>query len=359
MKPILLTVVGARPQFVKAAALSPAAAEAFTEILVHTGQHYDDGLSGRFFAELTLSPPAVNLGVGSAPHEVQTARMRRGIREAIERFRPAVVFAWGDANSTLAAALAAAEAGVPFAHGEAGLRSGNLRMPEEANRILADHLADRAFAPTPGALTTLAAEGLGARAVFAGDVMLDACRAEETRLDRKAAGRFSVRSRDYVFATVHRAANTDDPARLAGILAGFARAAFPVVFAVHPRTKAALAGAGLAPPPNVILAPPLGRRETLSLAAQALIVLTDSGGLQKEAYFLGVPAATLREETEWPETLDGGWNRLVGCDPEAIAAACAAPWPTAPRDLSRWGDGRTAERIVAGLFDLVAAQSGS
>lgn len=354
MRPTVLTVVGTRPQFVKAAALSRALRGRFTEVLVHTGQHYDRELSAAFFEDLDLAPPDVTLDVGSAGHGPQTARMRAGLVAAIRDAGPAAVIVHGDTNSTLAGALAAAIAGAKLAHVEAGLRSGNLAMPEEVNRIAADHLADLDLAPTAAAMENLAAEGLRERAVLTGDVMLDACLTARGRARPGALGRHGLEPGRYAFATVHRAENTDRPSRLEGIAAGLARVGLPVLLPLHPRTRLALARHGIALPRNVVATAPLGYAETLALLDAAALVLTDSGGLQKEAWFLGTPCVTLREETEWPETLEGGWNRLAGTDPERIeAAAAAARSPTGERDLGRYGGGRAAERIVAALAERV------
>jgi UDP-N-acetylglucosamine 2-epimerase len=346
----VLSVVGARPQFVKAAPLSRILRGTFREILVHTGQHYDQGMSEVFFRELGIPEPDVNLGVGSAGHGEQTARMREGLRELLASTEPDLVLVYGDTNSTLAGALAAAERGVPLAHVEAGLRADNLRMPEEVNRIAADHLSDICLCPTRTAMDRLENEGIGTRAKLVGDVMLDACLAMRERSGGGALARLGVTAGGYHLATIHRAENTDVPARLAGILGGLSRLARPVIFPVHPRTRREISRWNLAIPPNVSAIPPVSYVDAVGLVARARKVITDSGGLQKEAYFLGVPCVTVREETEWPETVQAGWNVLVTTDPASIVSAVEdAPAAPAPPDLERFGGGRACERILGEL----------
>lgn len=326
----ICTVVGARPQFVKAAVVSHALAEAgIAEVLVHTGQHYDEEMSRVFFDELQIPPPAANLEVGSGTHAVQTA----GMMIALERFLVATpadaVLVYGDTNSTLAAALVAAKANVPLVHVEAGLRSFNRAMPEEVNRIVTDRLSSMLFAPTQTAMEHLAAEGLAEGSHRTGDVMLDATR----RFG--AVARDRIRLTDvlggevpdiYYAATVHRAENTDDRARLDAIFRALGSLKAPVFLPLHPRTAAVLGD--WTPPRAVRLLPPLGYLAMLRLIGGARCVLTDSGGLQKEAYWLGTPCVTLRGETEWVETLHEGRNRLVDADVDRIVEAVAsAPEP--------------------------------
>lgn len=332
MHPIV-TVVGARPQFVKAAVVSRAlAARGLAERLVHTGQHYDAAMSDVFFDELSMAPPAVNLDVGSGPHGAQTARtMERFEAWLMAEAGPvAGVVVYGDTNATLAASLVAAKLGLPLAHVEAGLRSFVQHMPEEINRVVTDRLSDLCFCPTDTAARHLAAEGIaGPGVVLTGDVMLEATRtfadeaARRAPLDRLTGHAPGA----YVLATVHRAANTDDPARLAAILEGLGGLGLPVVLPLHPRTRARLGGLALAP--TVELRDPVSYLEMLTLTRNAHRVVTDSGGLQKEAFWFGVPCVTLREETEWVETLVGGWNHLVGADADRLATAVAAA-PTTP-----------------------------
>jgi UDP-N-acetylglucosamine 2-epimerase len=350
----VLTVVGARPQFVKAAPVSRVLRQKHHEVLVHTGQHYDDALSAAFFRELELPDPDVNLGIGSGAHGAQTAEMLRALEPVLRAHEPDGVLLYGDTNSTLAGALAAAK--VEFggrrpwlAHVEAGLRSFNRAMPEERNRVVADHLADLLLAPTPAAMAHLQGEGLGDRAVLVGDVMADAvCWAAphaETHLPHEAAVRPG-----FVLLTLHRPDNVDDPARLAARLAMLPDDR-PVVWPVHPRTAAVLHSHRMTLPPNVVTLEPAGYLAMLALERAAVLVATDSGGVQKEAYLAGTPCVTLRGETEWVETVEAGWNRVAGDDPESLRAALADATfmdRTRPRP-ELYGDGHAAERIVAAL----------
>ncbi|MBI2724009.1 MAG: UDP-N-acetylglucosamine 2-epimerase (non-hydrolyzing) [Chloroflexi bacterium] len=346
----VVTVVGARPQFIKAAPLSRALRERHTEILVHTGQHYDDTMSGVFFAELGLPDPDVHLGVGSGTHAAQTARILERLAPVLAVESPDAVIIFGDTNSTLAAALAAAKLGIPIAHVEAGLRSGVRSMPEEINRIVADRLSTWLFAPTDTAVRHLAAEGLTAGVVETGDIMYDAllqnapAAAERSTLVRELA----LTPRSFALATVHRAANTDDVGRLGAIIEALTLLHEPVVLPLHPRTRAALMGTDIEVEAPVRIIDPVGYGDMLALEQAARVVLTDSGGVQKEAYMLGVPCVTLRDETEWPETLAGGWNILAGAEVDAIVAAARRPAPSsAPPQV--FGDGHAAARIVAAL----------
>lgn len=350
-------MVGARPQFVKAAAVSRVLRAAHTEILVHTGQHYDDEMSGVFFRQLGLPEPEIHLGVGSGSHGAQTARMLVALEAAVLDERPDWVVVYGDTNSTLAAALAAAKLHVPIAHVESGLRSHNRAMPEEHNRVVTDHLSDLLLCPTRTAMRHLEREGLAARSRLVGDVMVDILRLSlphaEWRfwLDRQdldPSRRAALRAGAFALLTIHRAGNTDDPGRLERLIAGAGRLDLPVLFPAHPRVRGALDRHGLALPGHVLLAEPAPYFAMLGLQRDARVVLTDSGGVQKEAYLLGVPCVTLRAETEWPETLDGGWNVLAGDDPRAIAALAARPVPIAPRG-EPFGDGHAAEAVVAAL----------
>jgi len=358
----VVTVVGARPQFVKAAPVSRVLRTRHDEVLVHTGQHYDDALSASFFRDLGLPEPDVNLGVGSGPHGVQTGEMLCRLEPLLGEHEPDGVLVYGDTNSTLAAALATSKVAFAggrrpwLAHVEAGLRSFNRAMPEERNRVVADHLGDLLLAPTATAMGHLAGEGLAERAQLVGDVMVDAFRWAETR----AAAHLpeaAVANPGYLLLTLHRAENVDDPARLAVLLAA-ADLDRAVIFPVHPRTAATLRSAGLRPPANVLAIEPVGHLAMVALERSASLVATDSGGVQKEAYLAAVPCVTLRAETEWTETVNAGWNRVAGTDPEALARALADP---GFMDRSRprpelFGDGRAAERIVGALERHAAAE---
>jgi UDP-GlcNAc3NAcA epimerase len=351
----ILTVVGARPQFVKAAPLSRALRVAHEEILVHTGQHYDDNMSASFFRELELPEPDLNLEVGSGSHAAVTAEMLRRLEPVIVEHEPDGVIVHGDTTSTLAGALAAATVANAdgrrpwLAHVEAGLRSFNRRMPEERNRVVADHLSDVLLAPTEAAMRHLTREGLAGRATLVGDVMVDAHAWASARADDHVPP-IAAGLDQFVLATLHRAENVDDPERLRRLIDGLALP-LPVVFPAHPRTRAALDRAGPRVPANVIMVDPLSHLEMVALERRSVLVATDSGGLQKEAYLSGVPCVTLRSETEWVETVEAGWNRVVDDDPAALRAALADA-EFMRRDRPRpplFGDGAAADRIVAAL----------
>jgi UDP-N-acetylglucosamine 2-epimerase len=351
----LLTVVGARPQFVKAAAFSRVVRQRHTEVLVHTGQHYDMQMSDVFFDELALPKPDHHLGVGSGSHGAQTGRMLARLEAVMQAERPDAVVIYGDTNSTLAGALAAAKLGIPVAHVEAGLRSFVRDMPEEINRIVADRVSTLLFAPTQTAVDNLAREGITEGVVMTGDIMYDALlthapvAAERSTLLRDLA----LTPGRYVLATIHRAANTDDPRRLAEIFDALALLREPVIVPLHPRTRAALMGTDIEVEPPVRIIDPVGYLDMLALEQSARMVLTDSGGVQKEAYLLGVPCVTLRDETEWVETLEGGWNVLAGTNAERILAASRRARPAgSPPPV--FGDGHAAEEMVAALDALPA-----
>ena len=354
-------MVGARPQFVKAAVMSGSLRANHSEILIHTGQHYDHGMSAVFFDELGIPPPDHDLGVGSGSHGAQTGAMLEGIERILIEEKPDVVMVYGDTNSTLAGALAAAKLHLRVAHVEAGLRSFNRRMPEEINRVLTDHLSDLLFCPSDVARGNLAAEGVTSGVHVVGDIMVDAIRifGERARGQTGLLEELGVKPGGYFLATVHRAENTDDANRLAAILEAFRRLPLPVVFPVHPRTEHRLRDLALAEGERVMLIEPVGYLEMLMLESQAEAILTDSGGVQKEAYCLGTPCVTLREETEWIETVESGWNRLCGVDPESILAAVTS---LPPRELARppvYGDGHAADRIIAALEAFTDSAIGS
>lgn len=343
----ILTVVGARPQFIKAGPFSRAIRQRHEEILVHTGQHYDASMSDVFFDELDLPRPDYHLGVGSGTHGAQTGQMLQRIEEVLQRVAPDRVVVYGDTNSTLAGALAAVKMHIPVAHVEAGLRSFNRAMPEEINRVLTDHVSSYLFAPTQTAVDNLAREGVTAGVSMTGDIMADALIANE-RIARERSDvlrRLALTSGGYVLATVHRASNTDDPHTLAEIIDALMLLQEPVILPLHPRTRAALMGTDIEVEPPVRIIDPVGYLDMLALQAGARVVLTDSGGVQKEAYLLGTPCVTLREETEWVETLEGGWNVLAGADTERILAAARRPRPQGtPPPV--FGDGHAAERMA-------------
>jgi len=347
----ILSIVGARPQFVKLAPVADAFATAGVEhLIVHTGQHYDSRMSDVFFAELAIPEPDVHLGVGSGSHGVQTGAMLSALDGVLDEHRPDWVLVYGDTNSTVAGALAAVKLHLPVAHLEAGLRSFNRRMPEEHNRVLTDHAADLLLAPTQVAVGHLAAEGLAARTVLVGDVMTDVCfRVRDAVLARPHPLPAAVEQAGaHLVATIHRADNTDDPDRLAAIVAALADLPLPVLLLAHPRLAARAAEFGISlQTGSIVPAPPLPYPAMVSAVVRSRGVVTDSGGLQKEAYLLGVPCTTLRTETEWVETLKGGWNVL---DPELtqVRSVAARPAPTTDRG-SPYGDGRSAHRVAETL----------
>lgn len=355
----ILTIVGARPQFIKAAVVSRAIRSSkcsarrgprVKEILVHTGQHYDDNMSGIFFRELDMPPPSRNLGVGSGPHGQQTGRMLEGLERVMEQERPNLVLVYGDTNSTLAGGLAASKLGFPVAHVEAGLRSYNRTMPEEINRVVVDHLSALLFCPTLRAEKNLMTEGVTKGVHVVGDVMYDSLLYSLGHLGtgEELLARFRVEAGSYGLVTLHRAENTDDPKKLRATLYALEQLDLDVLFPVHPRTQAAFIRSGITRlPSRVRSTPPLSYREVLSLIQHARLVLTDSGGIQKEAFLLKVPCLTLRNETEWVETVDAGWNSLVGTDPDKIVATSRdflerrLPEPGYP-----YGDGTAGEKII-------------
>jgi UDP-GlcNAc3NAcA epimerase len=344
----VVSVVGARPQFVKAAVLSRALRARHVEVLVHTGQHYDANMSAVFFAELEIPAPDVNLGIGSGTQGEQTGAMLAGIEQILLRERPDWVVVYGDTNSTLAGALAAAKLHLRVAHVEAGLRSFNRVMPEEINRVVADHLSTLLFCPSQTAVDNLAAEGITRGVHLVGDVMADALAFVVTRAKSRSniLERLSVLEKGYLLATVHRAENTDDPARLRNVLRALDAMEEPILFPVHPRTRRAIAKMGYRPGIHVRLLEPVGYLDMVALERSARVILTDSGGVQKEAYWLGVPCVTLRDETEWVETTQGGWNILAGTDVDRILRSVRSMTPPETR-CTLYGDGHAADRCVS------------
>jgi UDP-GlcNAc3NAcA epimerase len=352
----IITIVGARPQFIKIAPVIRVLARFRSEIqhhLIHTGQHYDHDMSGAFFEELDIPNPEINLGIGNTTNGIMTGRMLIAIERILMRTRPDWVLAYGDTNSTLAAALAAAKLHIRVGHVEAGLRSFNRGMPEEINRVLTDHLSELLFCPTRSAMENLAREGIEQRAMFVGDVMYDAALYYRDRVSRSILEDLQIRPQSYFLATCHRAENTDSADRLRSVVDAFAGVASlaPVLFPLHPRTKDRLEKFGIVIPSGVRLLPPVGYLQMIALEANATAILTDSGGVQKEAYFFGVPCITLRSETEWVETTETGWNTLVGIDPAKSFEAASRAGET--RRLPRhplYGNGDAAEKIVSFLI---------
>ena len=347
----VLTVIGNRPQFIKAAAVTPPLRGDHEEVMVHTGQHFDDPLSAVFFAELGLPAPERELGIALGSNTSQTARMLAALEPVLADIAPDAVLVYGDTNSTLAGALAAVQAGVPVAHVEAGMRSFDRSMPEELNRVLTDHASALLLCPSQTAASNLECERVHGRVEVVGDVMIDVAMAVQprarARLDLiRARG---LKPGEYVVATAHRAGNVDDPARLELLVKLVSAVPGPVVFAVHPRTQARLKDSGLLGglERDVTVTPPLGYVELTALMCNARGVLTDSGGLQKEAYLAGVPCLTLRPNTEWTETVENGWNQLVDLDSERALEALERKPPSERPPL--YGDGHAGERVVEAL----------
>jgi UDP-N-acetylglucosamine 2-epimerase len=349
----VLSVVGNRPQFIKSAPLSLALRDAgITEVVLHTGQHYDRELSQIFFDELGLDAPRYYLGTGSGSRDEMLARMAPGLGEAVAAEEPDWVLVYGDTNSTVGGARAAVAAGVPVAHVEAGLRSGDWTMPEEHNRVEVDRIAQLLLCPDERSRRILEAEGVPGRIEVVGDVMADACfrLAPIARERSRALERFGLEPGGYVLATVHREANTSPP-RLNRILAGLSQVGEPVLLPAHPRTRKAIDAAGISVNGSVRLSEPLGYLDLAALASQARVIVTDSGGLQKEAYWYGVPCVTARPSTEWVDTVEAGANVLVDDDPDRLVAAVArASMPDDRPEL--YGDGRAAVRIAESLARL-------
>jgi UDP-GlcNAc3NAcA epimerase len=344
----VLTVVGARPQFVKAAPVSRALRRRLREVLVHTGQHYDRDMSASFFEQLAIPEPDRHLGIGSGSHGAMTGRMLEALEAVMRDVKPDLVLVYGDTNSTLAGALAAAKLHIPIAHVEAGLRSFDMKMPEEVNRRLTDHVSTLLLCPTRAAVDNLRREGITRGVRRCGDVMMDAVLQNLARAEETARPEVSLPAGSYYLATVHRQENVDDDRRLRGILGALADLPLPTVLPLHPRTRKRVEALGLRTDRRLHLLRPAPYLEMLLLTRGARAVLTDSGGLQKEAFILGTPCVTLRESTEWVETLEAGANRLAGASPAKIRAAVRRIRPfsrAAARQL--YGAGDAAVKIAA------------
>ncbi len=349
----VLTVIGNRPQFIKAAAVTPPLRRAHQEVIVHTGQHFDDELSAVFFAELGLPAPELELRVALGSNTSQTSRMLSALEPALSDVGPDALLVYGDTNSTLAGALAGAQAGIPVAHVEAGMRSYDRSMPEELNRVLADHASALLLCSSELAAANLRAEGVAGTVDVVGDVMVDVAQVVQPRARERLdlLKPYELKPGGYVVATAHRAGNVDDPVRLRALVELLRAVPPPLLCALHPRTRQRLEDAGLLAEledaDDVILTPPLGYVELTALVCNARAVMTDSGGLQKEAYLAGVPCLTLRSTTEWTETVESGWNVLVDLDRDRALAALAQNPPSERPPL--YGDGHAGERVVDAL----------
>jgi len=352
MPHIICNIFGARPQFVKAYAVSRALAGsgALHEIRVHSGQHYDRMMSQVFFEEFGLPEPDHNLGVGSGTHAVQTGRIMELAEKVLADTKPSAAIVYGDTNTTLAAALAAAKLDIPVAHVEAGMRCRDMRVPEEVNRVATDRISSLLFCPTESAAANLRAEGITTGVEVTGDVMVETFNMF-LPVARRRSGILAANGLEpgkYLLLTVHRAENTDSPEKLESIFEGCSGAGVPVFFSAHPRTRNALREYGLRPPENVIVADPVSYTDMLAIESQASMVLTDSGGVQKEAYLAGVPCLTLRDRTEWVETVEAGWNFLVGADAEKIRRGISEFLPRGERE-NIFGPVDAASRIAAAI----------
>lgn len=357
----ILTVIGARPQFIKASVVSRALSsfENLREVIVHTGQHFSEAMSDIFFDELRIPRPAFNLGIDSLSHGAMTGRMLEAIENVLKAEAPDFVVVYGDTNSTLAGALAAAKLNIPVAHVEAGLRSFDMRMPEEINRILTDRISTLLFCPTRTAVKNLEFEGFAdfpAQIIETGDVMLDAIQSHRSlaRLPDNTATRLPAHLKDFVLATIHRAENTDDLKRLLGILSALEEIhrSVPVLLLLHPRTRKILVANRIEP--KICVADPVGYLEMIFLLDRCRLVMTDSGGLQKEAFFMGKYCLTLRDNTEWTELIEAGVNLLVGTEPESILSGFQACLTQRydPK-ISPYGDGHAGERIADRIADFM------
>ena len=347
----VVTILGARPQFIKAAVVSHAlSAKGISETIVHTGQHFDANMSDVFFEELGIPKPAHNLAIGGGSHGQNTGRMIEAIEQVLLKLKPDWVLVYGDTDSTLAGALAAVKLHLPVAHVEAGLRSFNRRMPEEINRVLTDHAASLLFAPTQAAVQHLAVEGITGQAVkCVGDVMYDAALyyGQRAKVGSHILERLGLKSKSYTLATIHRAENTDDPKRLDAILSGFAQFNQLIVLPLHPRTRARLESFDLSFPANVQLIDPVGYLDMVMLEQNASLIATDSGGVQKEAFFHQVPCVTLRDETEWTELVEAGWNRLAPpVNAEDVAQAMTSAHGSLGEDVQPYGAGDASSMIA-------------
>jgi len=355
----ILTVVGARPQFIKAAPLGRALREAgHVEFLVHTGQHYDDAMADIFFRELEIPRPDENLGVGSGSHAFQTGQMLLRLEPLIQEQRPDWVLIYGDTNSTLAGALVASKLQVPLAHVESGMRSYNHAMPEEINRVLSDHVSDLLFCPTQTSVDNLRKEGITEGVWLVGDVMYDALQMflPVARRRSRVLEDLGLSPRGYALLTAHRAETVDSDDRLTRLFTQIARLDLPIVFPVHPRTRKRIDALGLAAtlPRGVRLVPPVGYLDMLVLEAESRFILTDSGGVQREAFFLSIPSVILRSETEWPELVDSGASVLAGDDFQAVTADSIPRFPDS-RSHELFGRGDASMKIAGHLAaDLTA-----
>jgi len=348
-----LSIVGARPQFVKAAVLSEKLRQRGEEILVHTGQHYDNNMSQVFFDDLDIPRPDIHLGIGGGSHAEQTGQMLIEIEKVLKKEKPDWCIVFGDTNSTIAGAIAAAKLHIPVAHVEAGLRSFNKDMPEEINRVLCDHISDALFCPTKYSAELLKREGITKGVHIVGDVMADVFNRSK-KLSKKSSilSELQLQPKSYILVTIHRASNTDNVDNLRMLLNTLAKVDQLVIFPMHPRTKIVVNTESLKIPLNLRVIDPVGYFDILKLEINANAILTDSGGMQKEAYWAGVRCITLRDETEWVETVNAGWNRIVGTNPDLILDAVLNWFPNEKRP-EIYGDGHASKKITDLLIKMI------
>lgn len=347
----IITILGARPQFIKAAAVSAVFKNQVNELLVHTGQHYDANMSDVFFEELNIPKPQYHLNIGSGSHGEQTGEMLKAIEKVILAEQPDFVMVYGDTNSTLAGALAASKLLIPVIHIEAGLRSFNKAMPEEQNRILTDHVSSLLFVPTQTAVDNLTNEGITNGVHLVGDVMYDGILHFSKIAEEKSdmLEKYQLENNQFVLCTIHRAENTNDPARLKAIFEGLNQAKVKTVLPLHPRTQKYIADYGITLENHIQVIEPVGYLDMVRLESACSKIVTDSGGVQKEAFFLGKPCITMRDETEWVETIENGWNILVGADSSKIVNALQTFNPTVERK-NYFGDGTASQQILAHIL---------
>ena len=370
----IATIIGARPQFIKAAAVSRAIAKhnnlthnplpitcckapithypsPITEIIIHTGQHYDDEMSAIFFRELEIPKPKYNLNIGSGTHGTQTGKMLSGIEDVLLKEKPDWVLIYGDTNSTLAGAVSAAKLHIPIAHVEAGLRSFNRLMPEEINRVVADHISHLLLCPSQVAVNNLSAEGISKGVKIVGDVMADALQFAARHIQTKAdiKKKLQLQNQTYLLATIHRAENTDNKERLQNIISALNALEDTIILPIHPRTRKILHDMNLTLKPHVRIIDPVGYFDMIALEYSARMILTDSGGIQKEAYWLKVPCVTLRDETEWLETVENGWNILTGANSAKIIKAVKT-FKSPAKHPQLYGNGKAAEKCLKTLL---------
>ena len=349
----IISVVGARPQFIKLSVVSREIRRRHKEIIIHTGQHYDLNMSDNFFKELDIPRPDINLGIGSMPYASQIAAMMQSLEGELSRINPDMIMLYGDTNSTLAGALTASKMRIPAAHVEAGLRSFNMRMREEINRVATDHISSFLFCPSNNAVDNLRRENVRAGVFNVGDVMLDSLKYFKDKIKRMVLDKYHLQRKRYHLATIHRAENTDNLRKLKIILDAFTDSGEKILFPVHPRTKKMIKRGVRNLGANVILIEPVGYLDMLSLEGAAKKIITDSGGVQKEAYYLKVPCLTIREETEWTETVNCGANKLLPINKKIISGAITEEWDRVSFTKNLYGDGTAAKKILS-IIDKTA-----